>query len=190
MQATCFPSMAPMVWGKFHLLIQSSASCLHPASVLGGVICSSIYSSTIASHTSLTTLLMVLWGTLQEYCMSVYLAPDARCLRVRATLRPGSSGFLKFVVFLVILGVNRWTTSSNMVGGILMKFWKDLGSSFLSSTMSLSYMPSSTRLVIQGLTQTDLGFLLFLLLLLSMRLYIWTICSWCSWRKKASTSRL
>lgn len=32
----------------------------------------------LASQTSLTTLLMVLWGTLQAYCMSWYLAPDAR----------------------------------------------------------------------------------------------------------------
>ena len=53
--STCFPSMAPIVFWKFHRWYQSVASCHQPCSVFGEVIWSSRYSSTMASQTSLTT---------------------------------------------------------------------------------------------------------------------------------------
>ena len=58
--------------------------------------------------------------------------------KVRATLRPGSKGFLQFVVCFSMWGVSLATISWYIAGGILRKFWKEVGSSFISSTMSLS----------------------------------------------------
>ena len=192
--------MAPMEWGKFHRCYHSSASCRQPCSVVGGDICSSRYSSTMASQTSFTTKLIVLWGTLHaycmslylapEYCMSLYLAPDARWRRVSATFKLGSRGARQLVVCLVILGVSLSTISSNMTGGILIKFWNDLWSSFWSSTIKRSYRPCSTLRPIHGLTHTR-----FCLLLLLLRLRFRSCWSWTSWllcccRRNTSTSCL
>ena len=107
---TCLPSMVPMIWGKFHLFNQSSEIWRHSCSVVGQVICSSIYmySSNMASHTSRATLLVVLCGNIQTYAsyrMSLHLAPDTRCYRVTETLRPDSNR-----------STNSWS--------LLMKLWK------------------------------------------------------------------
>ena len=59
----------PITCGKFHLWYQSSANWRHWASVSGGESISRAYSWTMASQTSRTTRLMVLWGTLQAYCI-------------------------------------------------------------------------------------------------------------------------
>ena len=190
MQATCLPSMAPMVWGKFHCWYHSSASCRQPCSVVGGNICLSRYSSTMASQTSLTTKLIVLWGTLHAYCMSLYLAPDARWRRVSATFKTDSRGVRQLVVCLVILGVSLSTISSNMAGGILIKFWNDLWSSFRSSTIKRSYRPCSTLRPIHGLTQTHLCLLLLLLRLRFRSCWSWTSWLLCCCRRNTSTSRL
>ena len=196
----------------------------------GGDICSSRYSSTMASQTSLTTKLIVLWGTLHaycmslylapeycmslylapeycmslylapeycmslylapEYCMSLYLAPDARWRRVSATFKTGSRGVRQLVVCLVILGVSLSTISSNMAGGILIKFWNDLWSSFRSSTIKRSYRPCSTLRLIHGLTQTLLCLLLLLLRLRFRSCWSWTSWLLCCCKRNTSTSRL
>ena len=192
--------MAPMVWGKFHHWCHSSASCHQPCSVVGGNICLSRYSSTMASQTSLTTKLIVLWGTLHaycmslylapEYCMSLYLAPDARWRRVSATFKTGSRGVRQLVVCLVILGVSLSTISSNMAGGILIKFLNDLWSSFRSSTIKQSYRPCSTLRPIHGLTQTLLCLLLLLLRLRFRSCWSWTSSLLCCYRRNTSTSCL
>ena len=52
--------------------------------------------------TSRTMREMVLWGTLHPNLIFVYFEPDARCLRVMASFRPGSKGSRYQVRCLVI----------------------------------------------------------------------------------------
>lgn len=130
--------------------------------VSGGASISSRNTCTIASQTSRTMRLMVFCGTRLPYCISLYVEPDAMCQRVRlhasrkykcadvglhvnvmATFyKPGSKGARQLVVSFVSVGLSLLTSSSNISGGILMKFLKARGSSFVSFTISLSYIPS------------------------------------------------
>ena len=68
------------------------------------------------------------------------------------------------------------SSSSNISGGIRMKFLKDAWSSLRSSTSSWSYRPNCRRLPIHGRTQNLLWPLLFLLLLMTS-----------TWRSASST---
>ena len=134
--ATCFPSRAPMVCGKFHRFRNPSAMAYHYSGVVGGVITSSIYSSHIAWQTSRTTMEIVFGGIRQPYWSSVYFAPEARCLSETANLSPGSSGSRYDVCYFVRRCSIRVNISSYISGGILIKFLNAVGSSRRSSTIS------------------------------------------------------
>ena len=97
-------------------------------------------------HTSLTIMEIVLLGTLQANCISLYLDPDARCRSVMASFIPGSSGALQNVCCLAILGPTRSKISSNISVGMRKKFINDLWSSLLSAIINWSYRPNSKRL--------------------------------------------
>ena len=81
-----------------------------------------------------------------HYLMSMYLAPEARWRSVMANFIPGAIGSLIQVYFLAMRGYTRFRISSNIAGGILMKFQKALWSSRRSSTISWSYKPNCLRL--------------------------------------------
>ena len=81
---------------------------------------------------------MVLCGMRQPYHMLLYFVPDARCRNVMASFIPGSIGALHQVRFLAIRGATLANTSSNISGGILMKFSNASVSSLLSSAISWS----------------------------------------------------
>lgn len=154
--ATCFPSRAPMVCGKFHRFWNPSAMACHSSGVVGGVITSSIYSSHIAWQTSRTTMDNEFGGMRQPYCSSENFAPEARCLSVTANLSPGSSGDRNLVCCFVRRSSTRLNISLYISGGILMKFLKAVGSSCRSSTISWWYTPNCWRRRIQPLIQTPL----------------------------------
>ena len=125
--AMCFPSMAATQFVKFHFLRKPSASYTHSSDVEGAVITSSIYSSHVAKHASLTTAERVLSGTTQEYCISEYLAPETKWRRVAANLRRGSKGSLHQVYCFRM----RWRILSKILSyistGIHMNFLKACG---------------------------------------------------------------
>lgn len=112
--------------------------------------------------TSRTHLDIVLCGTLHPYRMLLYFVPDAKCLRVSASFSPGSKGCRNGVVCFVMRGPTLRKSSSNISGGIRMKFTNDASSSRRNSTMSWSYNPNLFRLA--GLNHGRVHHLLRLLL--------------------------
>lgn len=98
---------------------------------------------------------MVLWGTLHPNLILVYLEPEAKCLRQMANFIPGSIGSRKKVCCFSILGPTLASISSNISGGMRMKFLKAVWSSLLSSISNWSYMPKALLLATesQGLVQ-------------------------------------
>jgi hypothetical protein len=77
---------------KFYPVMNWLAIPRQASGVLGGVITSSRYSSTIAWHTLQTRTEIVLDGTRHPNFMSAYLDPEAKCRSVTASFRPGLMG--------------------------------------------------------------------------------------------------
>ena len=71
---------------------------------------------------------------------------------------------------LVNLGLRRCSSSSNMAGGIIMKWWNAGGYSFLSSTINWSYNSNSILREIHSRTYTVLGRLILLCLSFCLKL--------------------
>ena len=101
--ATCFPAIEPQQCGKFHRFPNLTATCFHPSGSDGVENCSSLYSSTMALHTSGTKREIVLCATRNPYDRLLYEFPVARKRRVTASLSPARIGG-RLSMLLVIFG--------------------------------------------------------------------------------------
>jgi len=115
-------------------------------------------------------------------------SPAAKCRRAIASFIPGSMGALKNVCCFHIREPIRRSSSSNISGGIRMKFVNDWESSLRSSTISWSYRPNCRRR--SGLSQALDHHLLLCRLLRLLLANTWARMSNCAcWRCSCACKR-
>ena len=85
-------------WQKFQRVAKLPATSFHSSSVLGQLITSSRYSSTMAPQTSRTIRPMLLLDTRKPCIRVLKLMPVARYLRVMASFSPGVKARLKLSI--------------------------------------------------------------------------------------------
>ena len=93
------------------------------------------------------------------------LAPAAKCPKVIASFKPGSTEFLHNVSFFWIRGPTLFSSSSNISGCIRRKLKNECTSSILSSAISRSYWPYCSLFTAESQRHTHMDLHCFCLLL-------------------------